>query len=77
MVAEVSIEMMPGVVSLPHGWGHNRDGIRMSTASKYPGASINDITDDQQVDLLSGNAAFSAVPVTLTTLTAENAKGAE
>jgi anaerobic selenocysteine-containing dehydrogenase len=65
VVAEISNEVMPGVVSLPHGWGHDRKGIRMSTASQHPGASINDLTDDQRVDQLSGNAAFSGVPVTL------------
>jgi len=59
---------MPGVVCLPHGWGHDRPGIRLRVASRHPGASINDLTDERSVDQLSGNAALSAVPVTITRL---------
>ncbi|MGB5211531.1 MAG: molybdopterin-dependent oxidoreductase [Gammaproteobacteria bacterium] len=66
VTVEVSDEIMPGVVSLPHGWGHDRPGIRLRVASQHPGASINDLTDDRAVDQLSGNAALSAVPVTVT-----------
>jgi anaerobic selenocysteine-containing dehydrogenase len=62
---ERSDTMMRGVVSMPHGWGHNREGVRLRTAHESPGASINDLTDDQAVDLLTGNAAFSGIPVTL------------
>ncbi|MBK8902360.1 MAG: molybdopterin oxidoreductase family protein [Anaerolineaceae bacterium] len=61
----VSDAMMPGVVSIPHGWGHDRDGVMMATAVRHPGASINDLTDDQQIDQLTGNAAFCGVPVTV------------
>lgn len=60
---EVSDEVMPGVVSIPHGWGHDRDGVQLTTARAHAGASINDLTDDQLVDELTGNAAFSNVPV--------------
>lgn len=60
---EVSDEMMAGVVSIPHGWGHNRPGIRLANAEKHAGASINDLTDDLLVDELTGNAAFSGVEV--------------
>jgi anaerobic selenocysteine-containing dehydrogenase len=60
---EVTDEMMPGVVSIPHGWGHDRPGIQVETAALHAGASINDLTDDLEIDALSGNAAFSAVPV--------------
>jgi len=56
---EVTAEMMPGVVSLPHGWGHSRTGVRLGVASKYPGASINDVTDEQFIDQLTGTAALS------------------
>lgn len=56
---EISIKIMPGVVSIPHGYGHDRVGIRMSTAEANRGVSINDLTDDQQIDSLTGNAAFS------------------
>jgi len=61
----VTDEMMPGVVSLPHGWGHDRSGTRMGVASANAGVSINDITDEHRVDRLTGNAAFSAVPVSI------------
>ncbi len=60
---EVTDEMMPGVVSLPHGWGHNLPGTRLSTAQQHPGVSINDLTDELRVDALTGNAAFSGVLV--------------
>jgi len=60
---ELSDEMMPGVVSLPHGWGHHRPGTRLATAGQHPGASLNDLTDDQRVDPLCGNAVLSGVPV--------------
>nr|WP_298143903.1 molybdopterin oxidoreductase family protein [uncultured Pseudomonas sp.] len=58
-----SDEMMPGVVSLPHGWGHARPGVQMTIASAQPGASANDLTDERQLDALSGNAALNGVPV--------------
>jgi anaerobic selenocysteine-containing dehydrogenase len=61
---EASDDMMPGVVSLPHGYGHQVDGTRLSRASKVPGVSINDLTDPDALDL-SGNAALSGVPVTV------------
>ena len=64
--AETSDEMMPGVVSIPHGWGHNRPGAQLSVARQRPGASINDLTDDTRLDRLTGNAAFSGVPVSVT-----------
>jgi hypothetical protein len=57
--------MKPGVVSLPHGWGHHRPGVRLSTAAARPGASLNDVTDEERVDAMSGNAALSGVPVTV------------
>ncbi len=58
-------EVMPGVVSLPHGYGHNRGGVRMKVATEHAGASINDLTDELALDALCGTAAFSGVPVTL------------
>jgi anaerobic selenocysteine-containing dehydrogenase len=60
---EVSEAIMPGVVSIPHGWGHGRDGVQMNVAQQYPGVSLNDLTDEQAVDELTGNAAFNGVPV--------------
>ena len=60
-----SDEMMPGVVSLPHGYGHGLAGTRGEVASRHAGVSCNDITDDQFVDQLSGNAAVNGVSVWL------------
>ena len=60
---EVTDAMMRGVVSLPHGWGHGRRDVLLRVAKLHAGASINDLTDDQRVDALSGNAAFCGVPV--------------
>ena len=59
---EVSDEMRPGVVSIPHGFGHHRDGVGWKRAAAKAGASVNDITDPSVVDRLTGNAAFNAVP---------------
>ncbi len=59
----VTPDIRSGVVSLPHGWGHDREGVRLQVASAHAGASINDLTDDRQTDRISANAAFSAVPV--------------
>ncbi len=60
--AEVTDDMMPGVVSLPHGFGHGRDGVQLRVATRHSGVSVNDLTDEQSLDV-SGNAAFSGVPV--------------
>jgi anaerobic selenocysteine-containing dehydrogenase len=60
---EISDEIRPGVVSIPHGFGHQRAGVGWTHAASLPGASINDITDPELVDALTGNAAFNAVPV--------------
>lgn len=61
--AEVSDEVMPGVVSIPHGFGHDRPGTSLGVAAKHAGASINDLTDPERVDRVTGAAAFSGVPV--------------
>ncbi len=60
---EITNSVMPGVVSLPHGWGHGKRGTRLTIANAHPGVSINDLTDDQRIDALTGNAGFSGVPV--------------
>ena len=56
---EISEEMMPGVVSIPHGWGHDRLGIQIEVAQEHAGGSINDVTDDLKIDALCGTAAFN------------------
>jgi anaerobic selenocysteine-containing dehydrogenase len=63
--AEVTDSVMPGTVSLPHGWGHGRDGVQLSVARTRPGVSLNDLTDRQRIDPLSGNAALNGLPVTV------------
>ena len=60
---EVSDEVMPGVVSLPHGWGHGREGVRLGVASAHPGVSMNDVTDPHAIDALIGTAVLNGVPV--------------
>lgn len=60
---EVTDAMMEGVVSMPHGFGHGRPGVQLTTAARHAGASINDLTDDERLDAVSGAAAFSGVPV--------------
>jgi hypothetical protein len=51
-------------VSLPHGYGHQREGVLLARATQVEGVSINDLTDPERLDV-SGNAAFSGVPVTI------------
>jgi anaerobic selenocysteine-containing dehydrogenase len=67
VVVEVSDEIMPGVVSLPHGWGHDQPDTRMRVAAERPGANVNAVIDDRARDPLSGNAVLSS-PITLTPL---------
>jgi len=62
---EVSDEIMPGVVSIPHGWGHDRLGINLTVAQQHAGASINDLTDPLAIDTLCGTAAFNGISVTV------------
>ncbi|HJW10222.1 MAG TPA: molybdopterin-dependent oxidoreductase, partial [Albitalea sp.] len=62
---EVSDEMMPGVVSLPHGWGHDQPGARLGVAAERPGANLNAVLDESLRDPLSGNAVLSGVSVAL------------
>lgn len=67
---EVSETMMPGVVCLPHGWGHHRPGTGQSVARAHAGVSINDLTDEQRVDALCGTAGFSGTEVRVSAVTA-------
>ncbi|MBA6117693.1 molybdopterin oxidoreductase family protein [Pseudomonas putida] len=60
---QASEEMMPGVVSLPHGFGHGRQGVHLQVAQAQPGVSANDLTDERLRDAVSGNAALNGVPV--------------
>ena len=60
---EITDAIRPGVVSLPHGWGHTAPGTRMSVAARNPGVNVNSLFDDSLLDPLSGNAVLNAVPV--------------
>jgi anaerobic selenocysteine-containing dehydrogenase len=63
--AEVTDGVRSGVVSLPHGWGHDRPGTRMSHAALDPGVNVNQLLDGSLLDPLSGNAVLNGVPVEL------------
>ena len=60
---EISDEVMPGVVSVPHGWGHGRKGARLGVANGVPGVSVNDILDPAVIDRLSGTSALTGQSV--------------
>jgi len=60
---EITGDIMPGVVSLPHGWGHDQPGVRMQTAASQPGVNSNTLTDGEMLDNLSGNAVLNGIPV--------------
>ncbi|MFM7625471.1 MAG: molybdopterin dinucleotide binding domain-containing protein, partial [Gammaproteobacteria bacterium] len=65
IAVEPSDEMMRGVVSIPHGWGHHRPGTRLPIAAAHAGVSVNDLTDETFIDELCGNAALNGVAVTI------------
>ncbi|MFH9863430.1 molybdopterin oxidoreductase family protein [Streptomyces sp. NPDC017202] len=64
--AEVTDGVRRGVVSIPHGWGHDRPGTRLGHASADPGVNVNQLLDGSLLDPLSGNAVLNGVPVELT-----------
>ncbi len=61
--ASITDDIMPGVVCMPHLWGHNRDNTRQRVANSNPGVSMNDLTDVRFHDKLTGNAIVHGVPV--------------
>src|SRR6185312_2233296 len=63
---EITDAMMPGVVSIPHGWGHGRAGVAIRVAAAHPGQSVNDILDPAATDELSGTSALSGQRVEVT-----------
>ena len=65
VAAEVTDAIKPGVVSLPHGWGHDRPGTKLSVASEHAGVNTNVLSPGSFVDVLSGNAAVNGIPVTV------------
>jgi len=60
---EITGAVRPGVVSLPHGWGHDLPGIRMGVAAEHAGVNSNLLADDERIDAISGTAALTALPV--------------
>ncbi len=65
VTVELSDSLMPGVISLPHGWGHDLPGTQLGVAAERPGANLNALLDIDARDPLSGNAVLSGVAVTL------------
>jgi anaerobic selenocysteine-containing dehydrogenase len=62
---EVTEDLMPGVVSLPHGWGHDVEASQISVARKHPGVNANALTDDRAYDEVSGTAVLFGTPVSI------------
>ena len=60
---KVSEDIMPGVISVPHGWGHGREGVQLRVASRHAGESVNDVIGSDTVETLTGMAVLNAVPV--------------
>jgi anaerobic selenocysteine-containing dehydrogenase len=65
---EVTDEIMRGVVSIPHGWGHDADGVRMGVASAHAGVNSNFLADESMIEPLSGNAVLNGIPVEVSAL---------
>jgi anaerobic selenocysteine-containing dehydrogenase len=63
---ELTDEIMRGVVSIPHGWGHDREGNQLAVAQQHSGVSINDLTDQLAIDEVCGTAAFNGTRVMVT-----------
>jgi anaerobic selenocysteine-containing dehydrogenase len=66
VLVEVTDAIMPGVVSIPHGWGHDTDGADMSVAREHAGVNSNLLADEQIVEPITGNAVLNGIPVELT-----------
>ena len=65
MPVEVTDAIMPGVVSIPHGWGHDQPGAELAVAGAHAGANSNLLADELALDPLSGNAVLNGIPVEL------------
>jgi anaerobic selenocysteine-containing dehydrogenase len=62
---EVTEDIMPGVVSIPHGWGHDAPGVALRVAAAHAGANSNVLADEELVDPISGTAVLNGIPVEL------------
>ena len=65
IAVEVTKDIRPGVVSIPHGWGHDRPGARLGVAGRYAGVNSNVLAEDDRFDPLSGTAVLNGIPVTV------------
>ena len=65
ITVEVTDAIRPGVVSIPHGWGHDRPGARLGVAERHAGVNSNVLTEDDRFDPLSGTAVLNGIPVTV------------
>jgi anaerobic selenocysteine-containing dehydrogenase len=74
---EVTDSIMEGVVSIPHGWGHDAEGSQLEVAAERPGVNSNLLSDDQLVDALSGNAVLNGIPVAVAPVPAQSPAPAE
>jgi anaerobic selenocysteine-containing dehydrogenase len=70
-VVEVTDTILPGVVSLPHGWGHDRPGARLGVAGRHAGVNSNVLAEEGRFDPLSGTAVLNGIPVTVRPGTSE------
>jgi anaerobic selenocysteine-containing dehydrogenase len=62
---EITADVMPGVVSIPHGWGHAGPGVRLQVAGEHAGVNSNLLADELLLDPVSGNAVLNGIPVDL------------
>jgi anaerobic selenocysteine-containing dehydrogenase len=72
---EVTADIRPGVVSLPHGWGHDRDGAELTVARAHAGVNSNVLTDEAVVEPLTGTAVLNGIPVQVSPVAAAGAAG--
>lgn len=63
VTVEISEDIMPGVISVPHGWGHHLDGVRLGVATQHAGANVNRLVDATRLDVHSGNAVLNGYAV--------------
>jgi anaerobic selenocysteine-containing dehydrogenase len=66
---DVTDGIMPSVVSIPHGWGHDVEGVGWSVAAEHAGANLNRLSDERELDAVSGNAVFNGIPVEVAPVT--------
>jgi len=71
VAVEVTDAVMEGVVSIPHGWGHDEPGVKLSVAAEHAGANSNVLADENAMDPLSGNAVLNGIPIELSPIRAE------